>query len=88
MKKKQLRVGQAREKAAGEAPPPVVQGFKYVRLVGQLLERLHGAVTERDRAGNRQLFDEQYATLILLYFFTSTVNIVNRYKVALNLGVV
>jgi hypothetical protein len=73
MKKKQIRVGQAREKAAGEAPPPVVQGFKYVRLVGQLLERLHEAATERDRAGNRQLFYDQYATLILLYFFTPTV---------------
>jgi hypothetical protein len=42
-------------------------------LVGQLLERLHGAATERDRAGNRQLFYDQYATLRLLYFFTPTV---------------
>jgi hypothetical protein len=29
--------------------------------------------TARDRAGNRQLFDDQYATLLLLYFFTPTV---------------
>ena len=74
MKKKQIRLGKAGEKTAGEAPPPVVQGFKYVRLVGQLLERLHGAATERDRAGNRQLFYDQYATLLLLYFFTPTVS--------------
>jgi hypothetical protein len=73
MKKKQSRLGKAGEKTAGRAPVPVVQGFKYVRLVGQLLERLHGAATERDRAGNRQLFYDQYATLLLLYFFTPTV---------------
>jgi hypothetical protein len=29
--------------------------------------------TARDRAGNRQLFYDQYATLLLLYFFTPTV---------------
>lgn len=56
------------------APPPVVQGFKYVRLVGHLLQRLHGAATERDRAGNRQLFYDQYATVLLLYFFTPAVS--------------
>jgi hypothetical protein len=53
--------------------PPTAQGFKYVRLVGHLLQRLHGAATERDRAGNRQLFYDQYAALLLLYFFTPTV---------------
>jgi hypothetical protein len=42
-------------------------------LVGHLLQRLHGAATARDRAGNRQLFYDQYATLLLLYFFTPTV---------------
>jgi len=73
MKKKQIRLGKTEEKAAGEASPPVVHGFKYVRLVGQLLERLHGATTERDRAGNRQLFYDHYATLLLLYFFTPPV---------------
>jgi hypothetical protein len=73
MKKKQIRLGKAEEKPAGRARAPVVHGFKYVRLGGQLLERLHGAATERDRAGNRQLFYDQYATLLLLYFFTPTV---------------
>jgi hypothetical protein len=51
----------------------VVSGFKYVRLVGTLLQALHEGGTERDRAGNRQLFYDQYATLLLLYFFTPTV---------------
>jgi hypothetical protein len=73
MNKKAIRRGKAEEKTAGGGPLPVVQGFKYVRLVGQLLERLHGAATERDRAGNRQLFYDHYATLVLLYFFTPTV---------------
>jgi Transposase DDE domain len=73
MKKKRIRLGKTGEKAVGEASPPIGQGFKYVRLVGHLLERLHGAATERDRAGNRQLFYDHYATLLLLYFFTPTV---------------
>ena len=51
----------------------VVNGFKYVRLVGTLLQALHTAGTERERAGNRQLFYEQSATVLLLYFFNPTV---------------
>jgi hypothetical protein len=74
MKKTQV---QSREKptgkAKGEPAAPVVSGFKYIRLVGTLLQALHEVGTERDRAGNRQLFYDQYATLLLLYFFTPTV---------------
>ena len=51
----------------------MVRGFKYLRLVGTLLQALHDAGAERDRAGNRQLFYDHYATLLLLYFFTPTV---------------
>jgi hypothetical protein len=50
-----------------------LHGFKYFRLLGPLLDHLHAAGTERDRAGNRQLFYDQYATLLLLYFFSPTV---------------
>lgn len=50
-----------------------LQGVKYFRLLGPLLDHLHAAGTERDRAGNRQLFYDQYATLLLLYFFSPTV---------------
>lgn len=50
-----------------------LQGFKYFRLLGPLLAHLHACGTERDRAGNRQLFYDQYATLLLLYFFNPTV---------------
>jgi hypothetical protein len=73
MNTKQTHMRKAKETPAGEASAPVVQGFKYVRLVGTLLQALHRTGTERDRAGNRQLFYDQYATLLLLYFFTPTV---------------
>jgi hypothetical protein len=46
-----------------------LQGFKYFRLLMPLLERLQQVGTQRDRAGNRQLFFDQYAALLLLYFF-------------------
>src|SRR5215471_18019786 len=50
-----------------------LQGFKYFRLLQPLLERLHGIGTMRDKAGNRQLFFDQYAALVLLYFFNPIV---------------
>src|SRR4249920_2276959 len=73
MKEKSSLRGKSGQRAKGESPVPAVNGFKYVRLVGTLLQALHEGGTERDRAGNRQLFYDQYATLLLLYFFTPTV---------------
>ena len=46
-----------------------LQGFKYFRLIEPVLERLQTIGTESDRAGNRQLFYDQYVSLLLLYFF-------------------
>jgi hypothetical protein len=46
-----------------------LSGFKYFKVLNPLLERLHDLGTERDQAGNRQLFFDQYAALLLLYFF-------------------
>jgi hypothetical protein len=46
-----------------------VQGLKYFKRLRPLLERLHDVGTERDHAGNRQLFFDDYAALILLFFF-------------------
>ena len=58
-------------------PAPVIAqnlpGFQYCRLLGPLFDHLHAVGTTRDRAGNRQLFYDQYATLLLLSFFTPTV---------------
>jgi len=50
-----------------------LQGLKYFKLLGPLLNRLHGDATTRDRAGNRRLFYDQYACLLLLYFFNPVV---------------
>jgi hypothetical protein len=47
-----------------------LQGFKYFALVGDLLRRLRPSATQRDSAGNRELFFDQYAALFLLYFFS------------------
>jgi hypothetical protein len=52
-----------------EVTASALQGFKYFRLLGPLLERLQPVGTQRDRAGNRQLFFDQYVALLLLYFF-------------------
>src|SRR5215211_1386624 len=59
---------------AGRKPKPPVaakdlQGFKYFEMVGPLLAGLHADGTEADKAGNRQLFFDQYVALLLLYFF-------------------
>src|SRR6476620_10083071 len=72
MREKEPLRGKHPKSAKGERAVSVVNGFKYVRLVDTLLQALHSAGTERDRAGNRQLFYDQYATLLLLYFFTPT----------------
>jgi hypothetical protein len=50
-----------------------LKGLKYFRLVGSLLERLHRDATTRDHSGNRRLFYDQYACLLLLYFFNPVV---------------
>jgi hypothetical protein len=50
-----------------------LHGLKYFRLVGPLLERLQNDAVARDKAGNRQLFFDQYAGLLLLTFFSPIV---------------
>jgi hypothetical protein len=46
-----------------------ITGLKYFQRLSSLLERLHDVGCERDRAGNRRLFFDQYCMLILLFFF-------------------
>jgi hypothetical protein len=50
-----------------------LQGLKYFKLLGPLLDRLHDDATARDHAGNRRLFYDQYACLLLLFFFNPIV---------------
>jgi len=50
-----------------------LQGLKYFRVLQPLLQRLHEAGTERDRAGNRSLHFDQYCALVLLMLFNPTI---------------
>jgi hypothetical protein len=51
-----------------------VQGLKYFHQLQPLLARLHEVGTESDRSGNRQLFFNDYAALILLFFFNPSLD--------------
>ena len=51
-----------------------LQGFKYFDRLFPLLEQLHQTATARDKAGNRQLFFDQYTLLMLLYFFNPVIS--------------
>lgn len=46
-----------------------LQGFKYFKTISGILESLHEAGCENDRAGNRILHMDQYMSLLLLYMF-------------------
>ena len=46
-----------------------LQGFKYFKVLSGLLESLHEAGCQRDKAGNRKLHMDQYVSLLLLYMF-------------------
>lgn len=47
-----------------------LQGLKYFDRLRPLLKRLHDVGTQRDRAGNRELFYDDLVVLLLLYFFS------------------
>src|ERR1700738_4382855 len=50
-----------------------IVGLKYFDRLMPLLERLHDVGTQRDRAGNRSLFFDQYCSFILLFLFNPIV---------------
>ena len=50
-----------------------VQGLKCLRKIRPLLSRLRKVGTERDRAGNRRLFMDQYCALILMSLFSPVI---------------
>lgn len=60
-----------------EIKPSELQGSKYLKLIPELLESLRDVGTERDRAGNREFFCDQYLSLLLLYFFSPTITSLN-----------
>lgn len=51
-----------------------LRGNRLIKPIHHLVEKLHDVGTERDHAGNRKLFFDQYATLLLLYFFTPSLD--------------
>jgi len=50
-----------------------ITGLKFFDRLVPLLERLHDVGCERDKAGNRELFFDQYCMLVLLYIFNPIV---------------
>jgi len=46
-----------------------LQGFKYFKAISAMLESLHQAGCQRDKADNRLLHMDQYMSLLLLYMF-------------------
>lgn len=50
-----------------------VQGLKYFRKLTPIFERLREVGCQRDKAGNRQLFMDQYCSLVLLFMFNPCV---------------
>jgi hypothetical protein len=66
-----IRLGVTPYRLAGRTQPEIrdqdVQGLKFLRKIRPLLSRLRKVGTERDTAGNRRLFMDQYCSLILIY---------------------
>ncbi len=58
--------------------PGDIEGLDYFDALMPLLARLKEIGTNRDRAGNRQLFYDQYVCLVLLYFFSPTITSLRR----------
>jgi hypothetical protein len=50
-----------------------IVGLKYFDRLMPLLQRLHHVGTQRDRAGNRQLFFDHYCAYLLLFLFNPIV---------------
>lgn len=59
-----------------------LRGLKYFKRLTPLLDRLHAVGTGRDRAGNRQLFFDQYCKLVLLYLFNPLIGSVRMLQEA------
>lgn len=51
-----------------DQPMSLLQGQRLVQPLLKLITRLHGVGVERDHAGNRKLFYDQYIALLLMYF--------------------
>jgi hypothetical protein len=67
-------VGKRRRARPDPESPESLRGNRLIKPINHLIEKLHDVGTERDHAGNRKLFFDQYASLLLLYFFTPSLD--------------
>jgi len=63
-----------------------LRGLKYFRRLAPLLDRLHEVGTDRDHAGNRRLFFDQYCKLVLLYLFNPLISSMRMLQESLQLN--
>jgi len=68
--------------------PSEIEGWEYFDTLGPLLARLKHIGAQRDKAGNRSLFYDQYISLLLLYFFNPTITSLRGLQQASTLEVV
>lgn len=61
-----------------------LRSVRLIRPLRRLLKRIHLAGTERDRAGNRQFFYDQYLSLLLLYFVNPSLDSLRALQQASN----
>src|SRR5271165_2587684 len=66
--------------------PSDIEGLEYFDTLVPLLARLKDIGAQRDRAGNRRLFYDQYVSLLLLYFFSPTITSLRGLQQATTLG--
>jgi hypothetical protein len=70
---------------AAEPPPQPVQGLNYFKTLLPLFQRLHAVGCERDTAGNRRLFYDDYCALIMLFLFNPLIDSLRALQQALKL---
>jgi len=63
-----------------------VHGLKYFNKLWPLFERLHEVGCGRDKAGNRELFMDQYCALVLLFLFNPCLRSLRALQQASELG--
>ena len=63
-----------------------LRGLKHFKRLAPLLDRLHEVGADRDRAGNRRLFFDQYCKLVLLYLFNPLISSMRMLQESLQLN--
>jgi hypothetical protein len=63
-----MATGRPIERPAAKQAGDRVGAVRLIKPLRRLLQRIHEAGTERDRAGNRRFFYDHYLSLLLLYF--------------------